>query len=152
MSILPVETEDDTEWAIWKERDGYGISSVFAITPGPFDHTSEAAQWLDRHSLGFEDDKAGLRGVAYFADIERGCLADAMQRLAWLETVFLSLNQKFEELGKSFWEEIKTHSDENYDRVKGDIDSSEIIPVPEAFRPQGYKYREPILGRRHDCD
>ncbi len=142
--IPPVDSEADAEWTIWKQVDGYAITSVFTLTPGPFSNTKDVAEWLNRHALGFEEDKDGLRGVAYFADMERGCLSDAMERLAWFEGVILSLNRKFEELTASYWAEIKVYSDEIYNQIKSSAVPDEIIPVPEALRPRGWKHREPI--------
>ena len=143
-TVQPIATEDDAEWMIWKKKDGYAITSVFTLTPGPFGNTAEVASWLERHGLGFEEDqgsedKGSMRGVAYFAEIEQGCLTDAIQRLAWLEALILNLNQQLSALSVEFWEAVRQQSQEVVASLGSTFPLEEIMPVPATPSLYGQK-------------
>ncbi len=142
-AMSPLITSDDAEWTIWQGEDGYVITSVFTVTPGPFRNTAETAEWIYRHGLGFEPHSKGLQGVAYFSDIESGCLLDAVERLSWLEKTILGLNERLEQLSREFWADIRNASDHVVNALDNNIDQSEIIPVPNQYSTTTPKYREP---------
>lgn len=148
LAMSPVDTKDDAEWIIWKltwAEKAYALTSPFAVTPGPFEHHAEVADWLYRHGLGLVyDNTYGLRGVAYFTDIEPGCLRDAMDRLVWLENAIIHLNLRLEQISQDFWGEAKRDSDVVLDQLPSTFPSDEIVPVPERFRRMGWKHRESL--------
>lgn len=140
-----VESEDDAEWAIGQVEEGdYAISSTFALTPGQFEHQPAVGEWLWRHGLGLEPNEFLVEGVAYFTEIEPGCLLDAMERLRWLERAFTDLNERLEQAGRDFWREIQAESDAVNERVARPLAPDEIVPLPERYARLGWKYREPI--------
>ncbi len=141
----PVVSEDDAEWAIWQEEVGaYAISSTFALTPGVFEHQPAVDEWLWRHGLGLEPNEFFVEGIAYFTDIEPGCLLDAMERLRWLERAFRELNERLEEAGREFWQTLKAESDAVVERLGHALAPDEIAPLPDCYPRLGWKYRQSI--------
>jgi len=141
----PIESKDDTEWEIWQEDEGaYAVTSALALTPGQFEHQPEVNEWLWRHGLGLEPNEFFVEGVAYFTDIEPGCLLDAMERLRWLERAFRDLNERLEETGREFWQQLEEESDAIVDRLGHALEPDEIAPLPECYPRLGWKHREPI--------
>lgn len=145
MNMPPVETEDDAEWSIWQLDwgQGYALTSRFALTPGPFDHHAGVADWLYRHGLGLIPENGSVRGVAYFTNIEPGCLRDAMDRLIWLENAILHINRELQELSRKHWDELKQASDKIMAERDPSTDPDEIMSLPEQYRRSGWKHREP---------
>jgi hypothetical protein len=145
-SMDPVELQDDSEWEIWQEGEGaYAMSTTFALTPGQFEHQAAVDEWLWRHGLGLEPNEYFVEGVAYFTDIEAGCVQDAMERLAWLERAFDDLNERLEQTGRGFWQELKAESDAILQKLDQPLAEDEIAPLPDRYRRRrGWKYREPI--------
>jgi hypothetical protein len=141
----PVQTEDDAEWAVWRLENGagYALSSTFAVTPGPFLHQPEVDKWLWRHGLGLEPFNFYVEGVAYFLEIEPGCLRDAMDRLAWLESALEELRDKYEAAGRAFWSELKKESDTLLQPEDDSRESDEILLLPPRYPRTGPKQREP---------
>ncbi len=145
--LPPVNSEDDAEWTIQKLEAGYTISSLFSITPAleNAEGYEAIAEWLWRHALVLELHKIGLQGVAYFTDLEPGCLLDAMQRLTWLENVVMELNVRLKQTSGEFWNEVRQMSDAVLDNLDRTMDwTEEIIPVPEYYKPAGRKMRQAL--------
>ena len=141
--MSPPATDDDAEWTIWQSRNSYVITSIFTITPGPFQDTAETAEWIYRHGLGFEPHPKGMQGVAYFPDVESDCLLDAIERLSWLESAILSLNGRFEQTSRESWGEARDKSDSIVNALDSSFDQSEIIPVPYQHSISTPKHRDP---------
>lgn len=140
MSLYPLDTEDDAEWEIWKlDEDGYAVTSVFSITPCPFQSQEKVLNLLDRHGLGFYPHNDYVQGIAYFAAIETGCLTDAVNRLTWLEIALRDLNEKYNSLSDSFWQSIKLESDKVVQNLPVGYNVEEIIPLPQIYIPAGWK-------------
>jgi hypothetical protein len=39
LDMDPVDSDDDAEWTVWRlSEEGYGLTSSFAVTSGPFGH------------------------------------------------------------------------------------------------------------------
>ncbi len=150
--LSPVNSEDDAEWTIQKAKEGYTVSSVFSITP--FLENAEGyeaiAEWLWRHALVLEPHKMGLQGVAHFANMETGCLLDAMQRLTWLENAIMELNIRLKKTSGEFWNGVQKMSDAVFDNQGQTMDwSDEIVPVSEHYKGAGHKRREAIRALHH---
>jgi hypothetical protein len=147
VTMWPVEIQDDTEWTVFQIPGGYGLTSSFALTPGPFSHHDELETWLNRHGLGLEPHKYYARGVAYFAEIEQGCFADAIARLTWLEHAIRELNADFDRTSVEFWRTLQNESDRVRDQIDPGYDPQEIIPLPATFTRVGWKRRAAIDER-----
>jgi hypothetical protein len=129
-SVDPVESQDDAQWHIWQEDEScYAMSTTFALTPGVFEHQEEVDEWLWRHGLGLEPNEFFVEGIAYFTDIEPGCMLDAMDRLTWLERAFDGLNERLEQTGREFWQEVKAESDALLHGLDHPLAEAEIAPL-----------------------
>ncbi len=143
LEMKPAERRDDSEWTIWLDNGVYGLTSVFTVTP-LLDNYGQVEDWLNRHDLGWEPHENGIQGVAYFTEIEAGCLADAMDRLVWLENVVIDLNKALNECCQSFWRNIKHQSDDMANPPFKVYSSDEIIPVPAEYPRDGWKSRQAV--------
>ena len=141
--MLPVEREDDAEWTIWKRGDGYAMTSVFTVTPH-LDGYDGVEGWLDRHALGWVPHPLGLQGAAYFADLEPGCLADAMDRLVWLEGRVLAVNQRLIRAAGECWAEARRESDRVAASLPVGYPPDEIVPVPDEQPRASWRHRTAI--------
>jgi hypothetical protein len=147
-SLEPIESDDDSEWAIWQldssdEESGYGLTSRESVCFGPFDHHNELLDWLPRHALSIEPYNFHIMGVAYFTDIERGCLLDAIERLAWLEDLFAQLMSHYRQFDFQFWQRIKMESDLLMSKIGNDAVPEEIVPPPGVSVKRKPKWRTP---------
>jgi hypothetical protein len=82
-----------------------------------------------------------VEGVAYFVDLEPGCVGDAMSRLGWLEQALADLNARFEATSGEFWGELERASDALVRELGGTQDPEEIIPVPSTYGSGSPKQR-----------
>jgi hypothetical protein len=146
MAMDPVETEDDAEWEIWQESEGaYAITSTFALTPGPFEHQPVVDEWLWRHGLGLKPEEHFVQGIAYFTEIDAGCVRDAMERLTWLENAFVDLNERLNQAGREFWHDLAAESDTMMEKLGASLDRDELAPLPQCYQRDGTaKRREPF--------
>lgn len=145
-TLHPVDSEDDGEWAIWKldekdDEEGYGITSRSTVGFGPFNHHVEAKEWLERHALDLEYHNFHVMGVAYFTNIEPGCLLDAMRRLRWLGEMLRRLMGQQERLDQQFWRTLKRESDRVVSKLDASVDPEEIVPTLERFEERLPKRR-----------
>jgi hypothetical protein len=90
----------------------------------------EVRQWLDQHALELVPHLYHIQGVAYFSEIEAGCMLDAMMRLNWLEHIFRQLNEESIQLSRNFWETIREQSDRIRAEVPEVTAEDEILPLP----------------------
>src|SRR5207249_2270199 len=104
------------------------------LTPRPVNHQEAVDEWLWRHGLGLEPREFFVEGVAYFLEIEPGCMRDAMDRLAWLEHVFGELNQQLDRAGRRFWKRVEKESDLAVEKLGRPPEPDEIAPLPERYR------------------
>jgi hypothetical protein len=149
-AMPPVLREDDAEWTIWKIRGAYAVTSVFTVTPH-FMGYGPVERWLcDHHELGWEPHPDGLQGTAYFTDLEPGCLADAMDRLVWLENQVIALNRRLTQTAADFWGEAKRESDRVVAGLAADYPRDEIIPTPGPQPRTSWKRRAPLPEGRFD--
>lgn len=144
MALTPAAIGHDSDWLIWQliednPSEGYGITSQFATTPGPFPYHQSICTWLSRHALDLEAYDTFVQGVAYFGDLEGDQLKDAIQRLDWLELVFRDVNQLIINYSGEFWKGIKLQSD--MVAASNPEYNEEIIPTPDTYESMGWKKR-----------
>ena len=142
-TMPPVEREDDAEWTIWKQGGSYGITSLFTVTPA-LDGYDVVEAWMARHALGWEPHPLGLQGTAYFTDLEPGCLADAMDRLVWLEPWVIAVNQRLNQTAAETWAEAEQESSRVAAGLPANYSPDEIVPVPDEQPRTTWKRRVPV--------
>jgi hypothetical protein len=135
-AIMPVGIPDDTEWRVWQwfEEDppktGFGVTSDYAITFGPFGWQARLDDWLDVYGLQIEVKDRYVEIHSYFADLESGCFADAVKRLHWAESICVEINRRVDLTAGTMWKQI----DEVCLRhIDGATLADEILDPPPEF-------------------
>ncbi len=109
LAVRPFARPDDAEWDVWAHEPtgGFALSNTFCITPGPFDHQDELVDWLARHGLGLTEHEWYVQGYALIEQLTTEALAEAVDRLTWLEVTLADLNEKLDRAGAAFWQGVQ---------------------------------------------
>ena len=144
MAQTPPRSEEDTGWVLMSEPQRYALSSVFAIAPEPFRYQEAVNGWLAPYALCLlRDPDGGERGWADFANLEPGCLKDAMDRLLFLEAACREATARVEEALVAVW---GAHRPALLRGVEGHADPEEIADLPAELPRSGPKSREATEG------
>jgi hypothetical protein len=141
LAMEPVDTEDDAEWWIWQVEapgwEGLWLTSILAVTPGPFEYQAEIDAWLRPYGLALLPQGDYVRGLARLEEISSAKMKTAMEQLVWLENVLIELNRRIMRVGQRFWRTIQQAS-----MPLPSEDPIEALAAP--YRRQGRKSRQPI--------
>ena len=134
-AVEPPQIEDDADWVVSSSdgNDGicYTLASHFAVTHGPFAWQVRFDDILAPYGLGIEPRMLYTRGESHFSALETDCFADAVQRLAWLESFFVKVNGSVEATCFSAWEwlagQLTLHV------AEAEEDPGETVDPPKIF-------------------
>jgi hypothetical protein len=143
----PIPNRHDAEWGVRPGEDdrGYALSSSFALAPGPFSHHADVDRWLWRHGLGFQGCGFHIEGLAYFDELSPSDMADAMERLIWLEELMMELNARLDSVSEEYWKAAEAVSDRMLLEAGESTREDEIVPVPATTGAVSPKRRVPIM-------
>jgi len=139
LTMTPVESADDAEWdlLILEEIPGFWLGSRFTQTFGPFPWQEEIANWLRIHKLALLPFDEYVQGVAWLPDINNHIMAQAMEKLIWLENAIIEVNRRAINVQKRFWTSLMIN--------QGVSSSEKSLPV--RFARKGSKFRQPLMSR-----
>ena len=108
LALDPPDTADDAEWDIAKDRDGYWLSSRFALTFAIPQEHEDIGSALSRFRIGLQADDGSVRGEVWFGALSTEALLDAMSRLLLVEHLCLGANKAVAKTLRRFWGRAKT--------------------------------------------
>lgn len=100
---LPLTLAHQGIWTVEHYDDHFTLTSAEAFTVGPFRWQEDIQSRLDVFGLELRQKGGQLHGYAHFADLEAGCIADAIDRLYWLEDTFWRINQGIAKYTTDLW-------------------------------------------------
>lgn len=101
---IPMTTAHEGIWILERHDDHFTITSKEAVTVGPFRWLEELQDRLDVFGLELRQRGGQRNGYAHFAELESGCIADAIDRLYWLEDSCWRINRGVAQYTAELWQ------------------------------------------------
>lgn len=102
---LPLTLAHEGIWSVERYEDHYTVTTELARTVGPFRWVSDVQRRLDAFGLELRPSGGQLWGYAHFAYVEARCIADAIDRLYWLEDTFWRINRGIAQYTTDLWKQ-----------------------------------------------
>lgn len=125
---LPLGMAHEGIWSVERYDDHFTLTSAEAFTVGPFRWQADVQQRLEVFGLEIRPKGGQLYGYAHFADLEAGCIADAVDRLYWLEDTFWRINQGIAKYTADLWQRA----------LEGVACSNELAESDEVVNPLAF--------------